>query len=173
MNISEFKDNKQMSGKDINVLEKLCNKTGNCSMNGYLASSLVDCSFDENGVLEFYSCKKDESGTTDSIGCVLDDSVLIKQVQKGELSDYSRLYSWNVEDGVYTYLEFDDKSALNTFYNRIKRMGVNLCDDDLSTSLQGMGLTFDNVTKVLINQKVDPLMSMFDEEKKSEGSLVL
>lgn len=174
MNISELKSNKRLDGSDISKLEVLCSKTGNCSMNGYLESSLVDCSFDENGLLEFYSCKKNENGSVDSIGCVLDDSVIIKQIQKGRLSDYCRLYSWDIDEGVYTYLEFDEKSALNTFYSRIKRMGINLCDQDLSTALQDMGLTFDNVTQVLIKQKVDPLTVMLEESTdKSEDSLVL
>lgn len=167
MNVSELKDYKQMSHDDFAKLDLLCKKSGNCAMNGYFGSSLTDCTFDDEGVLEFSSSKSLGDTTFNSIGCVLGDSVLIKQIQTGPVSDYNKLYSWDVDNGMYTYLEFEDKTTLNTFYGKIKRAGVSLCDNDLSSTIADMGLSLDNVTKVLVRQGVDHLTTMLEDDAES------
>lgn len=167
MKISEFKTDEGMIGS-VDRLEKLYNNAGNCVMDGFLGDSVDSCNFDENGILEFSSRKEKDGVIVQSVGAVLSDSILIKQNQEGEMSEFHNLYSWNKSGDSYTYLCFDDESVLNRYYGVMKRFDVDLCSEDISTAFKRMGLSFDNVTQVLLNQKVDPVQRMFDEEMNSE-----
>lgn len=163
MNISEFRMNED-GEQSIERLERLRDDTGNCIMNGFLTDSVSSCNFDSNGLLEFTSHKEKDGTSISSVGVVLSDSILIRQTQKGEVSSYYSLYSWDDKDGSYTYLSFDNGDILKEYYERIKRMGISLCNEDVSDAFKAMGLSFENVTQVLLNQKVDPIQRMFDEE---------
>lgn len=168
MNISEFRTNED-GDLSIERLEKLRDDAGNCIMNGFLTDSVSSCNFDSNGLLEFTSNKEKDGTLISSVGVVLPDSILIRQTQKGEVSSYYSLYSWDDEEECYTYLSFDSGDALKNYYERIKRLGVNLCKEDISDAFKAMGLSFENVTQVLLNQKVDPIQRMLDEEMESDS----
>lgn len=154
-------------------IRNLYEKTGNSSISGYLGEELEKMGFDEEGHLHFSTHKEIEDGNIDSHGVVLDDSVLIKQRQLSHDMNSYRLYSWDVDKSMYTFLSFDNESSLNHFFNVIKRFGYSLCDDDISLLFQEMGLTFESVTQVLLNQKKNPLDAMFDEEVKEDSPFVM
>lgn len=168
MNLYQLKSTESIPKREADALEKIYLISGNCIMNGFLGENLVGTNYDDDGNFEFVSSKKNDEGVVDSVGVVLDDSVLIKQVDQGETNTYYKLYSWDVESGTYTFLAFDSQNSLNHFYNVIKRFGMNMCSKDISSSMGEMGLTFDNVTQVLLNQSVDPISRMFDEEMEKE-----
>lgn len=164
MNISEFRTSYEDVVGSVDRLERLCNNAGNCVMNGFLGDSVSSCNFDENGILEFSSRKESEGVAVDSVGAVLSNSILIKQKQNGEMMHYHNLYSWDEDSDSYTYLSFDNEGELNRCYDTIKRFDANLCRDDITALFRNMGLSFDSVTQVLLNQKVDPIQRMFDDE---------
>lgn len=175
MNISEFRTNEDVVGS-IERLERLRDEAGNCVMNGFLSDSVSACSFDSNGVLEFSSDKEKDDVVISSVGAVLPNGVLIRQTQKGEVSSFYNLYSWNAKGDSYTYLSFDNGDILKRYYDTIKRFGHNLCDEDITDLFKEMGLSFDSVTQVLLNQKVDPIQRMFDDEMEvasKEDSFIL
>ena len=171
MNLYQLKSTDSIPKSEADALEKIFLISGNCIMNGFLGEDIVDTNYDGDGRFEFVTSKQNENGVVDSVGVVLDDSVLIKQVDQGESNTYYKLYSWDVDSGIYTFLSFDNRQSLNHFYNVIKRFGKNMCEEDISSSLAEMGLTFDNVTQVLLNQSVDPVARMFDEEMEREGRM--
>lgn len=170
MNISEFRTSEEDVGCSIERLEELCNNAGNCVMNGFLRDSVDACKFDFNGVLEFSSNRERDGLSISSKGAVLPNGILIKQTQKSDEANYYNLYSWNKDGDSYTYLSFDNVDVLNRYYDVIKRFGYNLCDEDITDLFKEMGLSFDNVTQVLLNQKVDPIQIMFDEEANTSFS---
>lgn len=175
MNISEFKTDDDKSSS-ISRLESLYHNAGNCVMDGFLGDSVYSCAFDENGVLEFSSTKDKDGTVMESVGAVLSDGILIKQKQSGEFTQYHNLYSWNSESDSYTFLCFDDQSVLDRYYDVMKRLDANLCSEDITSEFKRMGLSFDNITQVLLNQKVDPIQRMLDdemEESHSKDSFVL
>ena len=150
------------------LLGKLEKNAGNCIMDGFLGEDFLDLSFDDEGRLQFMSNKKIDDTSIDSIGVVLSDSVLIRQVEQNSILRSYRLYSWDVDRNLYTFLEFDDKSSWNHFFDVIKRFDICLCGGDISSQFQEMGLTFESVTQILLNQRVDPLSRMFDDEFSEE-----
>ena len=171
MNLYQLKSTESIPKREADALEKIYLISGNCIMNGFLGEDLLGTNLDDNGNFEFMSSKKSDEGVVDSVGVVLEDSILIKQVDQEESNTYYKLYSWDVETGTYTYLSLENQNSLNHFYNVIKRFGKNLCDEDISSSLAEMGLTFDTVTQVLLNQNVDPIERMFDEEMEKEENV--
>ena len=95
--------------------------------------------------------------------------VLISQTVKSSSDTSYRLYSWDVNNECYTLLSFDREFALKRYYDVIKRFNVNLNGDDVSSLFKEMGLTFDNVIQILLNQKVNPIDRMFYEEQTEES----
>lgn len=171
MNLYQLKSTESISKREADALEKIYLISGNCIMNGFLGEDFLVTEYDDNGNFVFATSKKSDEGVVDSIGAVLDDSVLIKQVDQEESNTYYKLYSWDVESGTYTYLAFDNQNSLNHFYNVIKTFGKNIVFEDISSAFIEMGLSFDNVTQVLLNQSVDPISRMFDEEMERETKL--
>jgi hypothetical protein len=160
----------------IVTLKRLYDTTGSCVMNGLLGEELKNCNFDENGVFEFTTDCENDDVQIHSQGAVLSDSVLIKQTQKDHNQSSCHLYSWDLRKRHYTFLSIQDEEHLNRFYNRIKRTDTNLCQGDISKSFQNMGLTFDAVNRVYLNQSIDPLHQMFDDEfskEEKESSFVM
>ena len=155
-------------------VQKLYEKTGSCKMNGYLGEDLKDPYLDENGLFCFSTHKEVEDTVIDSFGTAYKDSVLIKQTSKSYTgTDYS-LYSWDASQGKYTFLGFDDPNALDRFYDRIRKFGINLCDEDVTLLFREMGLTLENVTNILLNQERNPMDMMFDDEfSGGDGQFVL
>ena len=165
MNINEL----NQYGDFAHPLEVLYKKTGNCSANGYLGEKLQDVSFDTEGRLEFSTHKEVDDVVVDSKGAVLSDSILVKQTQKGHSFTSCQLYSWDVSQNKYTFLAFDNEDSLNQFYSVIKRFDANLCDEDVSSLFQEMGLTFESVIQVLLNQERSPIEGMFEEQSSNTG----
>ena len=146
MNIHEL----SQYGDDTLPLQQLYKNVGSCVMNGYLGDSIDELSFDEEGKVTFSTHKDLGDRAVDSKGVVLSNSILIKQVEKGnDLTSY-RLYSWDVDESKYTFLSFDSASSLNRFFEVIKGFDACLCDD-ISTLFQEMGLSFEPVTQVITN----------------------
>lgn len=165
MNIDEL----NQYGEFALPLEKQFKRNGSCPMNGYLGEDMK-VSFDEEGRLEFSTQKTVEGSEVDSKGVALSEGVLVKQTQKSPASNSYRLYSWNEEGDRYTFLAFDSQRALDQYYKVLKRFNASLCDDDISTMFQEMGLSFESVTQVLLNQERNPMDAMFEEEQASNAS---
>lgn len=165
MNINEIKNSYLMveRQKEIGALCDLVDKNGSCSLNGYLGTANIEFSFDDMGSLEFETESKNSEVLTKSKGVVLDDCVVIRQVQNSDNMSYNQLISWNCPDNSYTYLSFDNFKAMDDCYEKIKVGEVNLAKEDISLKFAELGISFDNVAQVLLNQKVDMLTSMVEE----------
>ena len=161
MNINELN---QFGEECTRPLTTFYKRTGNCMMNGFLGDSLQNVSFDEDGRLQFSSLKEGET-TVDTKGVVLSDSILLKQTVKEEGSTGYRLYSWDVDEDRYTFLSFDNPMTMNRYFDVIKRFDSNLCDEDISLLFQEMGLKFESVNQVLLNQKYRSVDFGSNEEK--------
>lgn len=147
----------------IFTLKKLYDVTGNCLENGYLGEEFTTFNFDENHTLEYATHCERRGSIIDSRGASLLDSVLIKQTKTSdELTSYY-LYSWDSNKNVYAVLTVESEDYLNRYYDQMKKMNVNLCDGDISLNFEKMGLTFDGVNRVLLNQTVNPMDSMFED----------
>jgi len=165
MNIEELKQ----YGEDFTKpLVTLYQNTGNCTVSGFLGEELQDVYFDGDGKLFFSTHKESDEISIDSHGVVLTDSVLIRQVQKGRYQSSYRLYSWDVDQDMYTFISFDNGMTLKRYYDTIQRFGTDLCGEDISSVFQEMGLTFDHVNQILLNQKVSPIEKMLREEEEEE-----
>ncbi len=164
MNIREMSFDTEIDNDSVMKLRKILDNSGSCIMNGFLGDDLTRCSFNDVGNLEFSSHHEEDETIIDSSGVVLSDSVLLKQTEKSKVGTYYNLYSWDIDENVYTFLSFGNMNDMNRFYDTIMRFDVNLCKGDISKHFQSMGLTFDNIHRILINQSVDPFSRMFDDE---------
>lgn len=149
--------------RESTILSSLLEKNGSCAMNGYIGETNRKFTIDNNGVFEFATVNQSADYETKSQGAVLGDGVVIKQVQKSEKTSYNQLYAWNIDDNSYTYIVFDNSISLDDCYEKTKVMDVNLAKEDLSSKFAEMGISFDNVAQVLLNQKVDSVSSMIEE----------
>ena len=140
--------------KEIEVLEGLYNYAGDCVMNGYLGSSVLNISYDINNRVEFESLHELDNLITKSVGAVLNDCVIIKQVQKQREKDLYQLYSWKQNGSCYTYLVFDSSEVLDKVYNGIKKNNIEFLDDNVNQVLETLGVSFDNVMNIKISQEV-------------------
>lgn len=168
MNISEVR--KQIVGasyeKDVEVLEKLYNNTGNCVMNGFLGSSITNISYDDIGKLEFQSVHMADDLTTISTGVVLDAAVVIRQTQENDRNKYSQIFSWKKDGSSYTYIAFDQEDVMGYAYEQIKRYHPKFLGENIDQDLRELGIPFDNIMDVKVSQKVenvDTVSSMVDE----------
>lgn len=166
MNINEVKNSNlgNERQKEINILCDLLKKNGNCAMNGYLGCNKIDFSFDNLGILEFFTRNETADSITESKGAVFNNNVLIKQVQKKENKNLNQLITWDVNENSYTYVAFDNFESLTQCYERIKEANINLCHEDVDVKFTELGISFDNVAQVLLGQKVDPLSAMLDDK---------
>lgn len=156
----------QYQDPNVSTLGELFQATGNCPMNGYLGESLERIAYDEEGNFYYSTEHSEEDFFTQSRGVVYGKNLLVKQKSKSQDSESYSLYSWDTEKRMYTYLAFDYPAALKRFFDTIKNFRVNLCDEDVSHLFQEMGLTFENVTQIRLNQSVSPLDVMFREQDK-------
>ena len=160
--------------ESIVKLKDFYEQTGSCPMNGYLGEDLDRLAFDEEGNFYYSTVVEGEDMTIQSRGVLYGDNLLVKQKTTSYDSKSYALYSWDIPSKEYTLLEFDYSAALNRFFDVIKRFGVNLCQGDVSSLFKEMGLTFDNVTQIRLNQSINPMDFMFEEEKTDgEGQAVL
>lgn len=172
MNINEVRNidcNEQLA-----VLKRLLVNTGNCVMNGYLGDSVSGVSLDEYGNIEFVSRKEDNSVLVESRGAVLSDSVVIRQKQDIKNRTYYQVFSWDLAEDVYTYIAFDDAESMNSCYEKIKKFDVNLCKEDISNKFVELGISFDSIAQILLNQSVhsdDFVEDSTSSEKKSSHRL--
>ncbi len=163
MNINDLK----LYGDELTEpLLVLFKKTGNKSISGYLGEEFNDLLFDDDGKIHFSTIKNADGMKIDSHVVLLDNSILIKQTQKGNYSSSYRLYSWDIDNDRYTYISFDNPIALNRYYDTIKRFDISLCGEDISSLFQEMGLTFESINQILLNQSIDPMEVLFDEDNK-------
>lgn len=178
MNISEVK--RLVIGasyeKEIEVLETICEYAGDCVMNGYLGSAVSSISYDENGKVEFDSEYECDGLVTKSTGAVLDSSVVIKQVQEQDSKKYYQLFSWKQDGTSYSYLAFDSEEVLQQAYNGLKNSSREFLDDNISQTLEELGVSFDNVMDVKVAQdveqqsiSVDDLLDAYDESLVSDN----
>ena len=140
--------------KEIEVLEGLYNYAGDCVMNGYLGSSVLNISYDKNNHLEFESLNEVDDLVTKSVGAVLDDCVIIRQVQQQSEKELYQLYSWKKDGSCYTYLAFDSNEVLDKVYNGIKKNNIEFLDDNINQVLEDLGVLFDNIMNIKISQEV-------------------
>ena len=145
------------------TLKRLYDVTGNCYENGFLGEEFIYFNYDENHILEYATNCEKKGSIIDSRGASLMDSVLIKQTQTSEELTSYYLYSWDTNKNVYAILTVENEDYLNRYYEQMKKMNVNLCDGDISMNFEKMGLTFDGVHRVLLNQTVNPMDSLFEE----------
>ena len=176
MRLSEINSDESYEMDPILSLKRLQQATGNSIMNGFLGEDLSNCYFDDNGYLEFMTDCEREGVKIHSCGAVLEDSVIIKQVQSDRDNTTHHLYSWDLNNYHYTFLAIEDEDHLNRFYDTIKRTNTNLCVGDISDNFKKIGLSFDFVNRVLLNQSIDPFHQMFDDEftkDEKENSFVM
>jgi len=145
----------------------LYHQTGNTTISGYLGEELKDLNINSRGDISCYTVKeKDEMEITSNIVSYGNNNVLIAEEQKGHDNTYYRMYSWDTNEMEYTFIEFDNPMSMRDFYRVIPRFNKNLCEDDISSMFQEMGLRFDNVTQIKLNQQVNPMEDMFLEEEE-------
>lgn len=140
--------------KEIEVLENLYSYAGDCVMNGYLGSSVVNISYDDNNHVEFESLHEIDDLITSSVGAVLSECVIIKQVQQQKEKELYQLYSWKKDGSCYTYLVFDSKDILEKVYNSIKKNNIDFLDDNVNQVLEYVNVSFENVMNIKIAQEV-------------------
>lgn len=165
MNFNELNNKRQ---REYNILTDLSSKNGSCLANGFLGEDNVEFFVDDSGILEYKTLHSSSEFETYSIGAILSDSVLIKQTQKNDNRIYNQLISWDVGSNSYTYVAFDNAEALDDCYEKLKSGDVNLSKKDISTEFSKLGISFDGVAQVLLNQKVDELSFMVESVSSSE-----
>ena len=156
MNISEVKNLVQGASYEgkIEVLEAICERSGDCLENGYLGSSVSTISFDEFGRLEFQSEHFQDGITVTSSGAVLDDSVIIMQVQENETSKLLNLYSWQRDGSKYTYFVLDNLGALERAYFEIKKQNKGFLAVNLDNDISDIGLSYRDIMNVKVAVRV-------------------
>ena len=156
MNISEVKNLVEGASYEskIEVLETICERSGDCSENGYLGSSVANISFDEFGNLEFQSENYSDGVTTNSIGAVLDDSVVIMQTQVNDNNKLLHLYSWKCDGSSYTYLTLDSMAVLDMAYKEMKKQNKGFLAENLDSDLQDVGIAYRDVMDIKVAVKV-------------------
>lgn len=164
MNLNEL--NKKQ--REYNILADLSSRNGNCLANGYLGEENAEFFVDDSGILEYKTVHSSSEFETYSVGAILSDSVLIKQTQKSDSRIYNQLISWDVGNNSYTYVAFDNAEALDDCYQKLKSGDVNLSKKDISTEFSKLGISFDHVAQVLLDQKVDELSFMVESVSSNE-----
>lgn len=175
MNISEVK--KLVEGatyeKHVETLEKLCERSGNCVMNGYLGSSVTNIAYDHLGNLEFQSEHKSGDLLTTSMGTLLDGSMLVKQIQDdGRKRDF-QLFSWKRDGSCYTYVAFDNEEVLNMTYEKLKAFYPDFLETNVDLELASLQIPMDNVMDIKMEQEIEPIItpkSMVDEAYSSNDN---
>ena len=154
MNISEVRDLLEGASYEgeIEVLETIWNYVGDSVLNGYLGSSVETVSYDEDGRLEFDSRFETDDVVTLSTGVVLSDSVIIRQVQKHDKGYYCQLISWTKDGKNYSTIVFDNVKTLDKAYNGLKKLSGEFLDDNVSSVLEELEISFDSVMNVKIGQ---------------------
>ena len=151
---------------NIGVLKTLYKNSGSCVMNGYLGDSISEFSLDENGNLEFSSSKKNGENNVLSVGVILDNSVLIKQNENQKDRVHYQLFSWDVPGNQYSYLLFSDEKSMNDCYEKLKNNNICLCGSDVSNIFKKYDISFDNISQILLDQKVDSVEAMFEDAQE-------
>lgn len=156
MNISEVKKLVQGASyeSDIEVLETICERSGDCLESGYLGSSVSNISYDEFGRLEFQSEHLEDGITVTSNGAVLEDSVIIMQVQQNKGSKLLSLYSWERDGSKYTYFALDSLGALERAYVEIKKQNKGFLATNLDNDITEIGLSYRDIMNVKVAVRV-------------------
>lgn len=58
---------------------------------------------------------------------------------------------------------FDNKKSLMECFETVKDNDTNLCKNDVFSTFTEMGISFDNIAQVLLNQSNPELASMFED----------
>lgn len=156
--------------EDAFVLTKLFAVTGDTSKSGYLDDSITGMNLDENGNLQFDSYREKDGRVITSTGVVVSDCVLIKQHEKVGKRDYYQIYSWDIDSKNYTYVSFDKMQSMDDCYDKLRRSQVNLHNEDISLKFSELGISFDDVAQVRLNQTMGSfsLDDMFKERVTNE-----
>lgn len=174
MNISEVK--KLVEGatyeNQIAVLEGLCERSGDCVMNGYLGSSVTNIAYDDLGNLEFQSEHKSGNLITTSTGSLLAGSMVVKQIQDNGEKRHAQLFSWKTDGSSYTYVAFDREDVLDMTYEKLKAFHPDFLEEEVDLQLASLQIPMDNVMDIKVAQDVAPLItaqSMVDEVYSESG----
>lgn len=147
----------------FDILKSMCDNTGNNKYNGFISDMIYNVQFDDKGRMEFLSSKEVDGVNYDSVCTLLSDSFLVAQVEKDSKHSLYQLYSWDVNDKLYTYVVFDNKKSLMECFETVKDKDTNLCKNDIFLTFTEMGISFDNIAQVLLNQSNPELASMFED----------
>ena len=153
----------EYENRNADLLKQLYKNSGSCIMNGYIGESMPNFSLDSNGCLEFSTKKDNGNSFTESKGAILSNSVAIKQLDKKNDRDYYQLFSWDVDKSMYTYILFDNNESLDDCYEKVKSNDICLCNTDVTGFFKNNDISFDNISQILVDQKVDSVSSMFDD----------
>lgn len=134
----------------VGVLQELCEKTGDCAMNGYLGSSVTNISYDQLGNLEFQSKHRIGNLLTDSTGVLLYGSLLVKQTQVDGNKRDLQLFSWKRDGSGYTYIAFDNEDVLNVAYEKIRTYHPDFLNTDVNLDLEQLQISMDNVMDIKV-----------------------
>lgn len=166
MNISEVRNLVEGASYEekITILENISERVGDCAEIGYLGSSVVNISFDDNGKLEFQAEKNTKDLVIKSTGAVLDDNVIIMQVQERNNSKLMQLYSWKLDGSKYTYLTFDSYLALEKAYGEIKKQNKGFLASNLDNDLQDIGISYRDIMDVKVAISVPERVMNYEAE---------
>ncbi len=150
MNISEVKE--LISGASyeakVEILERICELSGDCVENGYLGSSIANISYDEFGNVEFQSDFLGADFEIKSSGTVLENTVLIKQTRINAERKEFYLYSWDLNGTSYTYLVFDSEIVLDKAYSAMKAKNIGFLAKNIDNTLQSIGIAYRDILDV-------------------------
>lgn len=176
MNISNVR--RQISGASyepqVEILEDIYEKAGNCVMNGYLGSAVTNISYDENGLVEFQSQHMVADLLTESTGAVLRDSVIIKQMQKNSEGEVAQLFSWKKDGSKYTYIGFNNVDSMNFAYNQIKQFCPYYLEGNLVPDFKYLNIPLDSILSVKCGQepiRKDTAVSLVDDAVEMNDSI--
>jgi len=140
---------------EISNLLTLYDRLGNSEMTGFLGNENISFSIGSDSLLEYDSLMDDSNLVVYSKGVVVDDEVIIAQEKSVDGEDYYQIYSWDVLKNQYTYILFDTKVAMLDCYDKLKEFRVNFGDEDIAALFKTIGISFDSIKQVLLNQRTE------------------
>ena len=159
MNIIEAKE-LYTESEHLKKLNELCDfykEIGDEVIAGYLGSTISNIRFDDMGDLEFQTLHEAIDLETLSTGALLNNGVVIRQIQKNPQEKFFQLFSWNKDYTKYTYILFDNLTALDIAYDIIKAADTNLCTENVAESLRTLRIPIDNILQVKDNVEVNSI----------------
>ena len=151
--------------KKVSMLKELYKTTDNREISGYIGDGLDNVYYDDNNDVIYSSHHESGNLTTDSWGVVLDNSILIKQIQNDGKDNYNQIFSWDISNMIYSYVLFDSPEVMDLAYDKLRVKQYSLCNTDVVSIFKEIGIKFENISNVLLNQEFIALESSNKKQK--------